>query len=144
MGRTIARDLRSHLSDIEKRIRSIERRVPIVVRGYARRLDDRIRAILAKKGLTIAKLDLAREVALHADRCDVSEELQRLRAHVAEFRKIIASSGLIGRRMDFLTQEMVRETNTIASKGNDAKVAARAVEVKAILEKIREQVENVE
>ena len=94
--------------------------------------------------LDVGRPDLAREVAIYADRCDVSEELQRLGAHTTEFRKILRLKGPIGRRLDFLTQEMVRETNTIASKGNDASISGWAVEIKAEIEKIKEQVENVE
>ena len=143
-GKTIQKDLKGRLDAIDARIRRIRARAPRVIEGYQKRLDDRIKAVLAKKGLEVAQPDLAREVALYSDRCDVSEELQRLGAHVVEFRNILRLKGPIGRRLDFLTQEMMRETNTIASKGNDAAISACAVEVKAEIEKIKEQVENVE
>ena len=143
-GATIERDLQARLSGIEERLDRIRVRTPLVTASYEKRLDDRVQAILTQKGLEVAKPDLAKEVALHADRCDISEELQRLGAHAQEFRKILKIKGQVGRRLDFLTQEMVRETNTIASKGNDAEISACAVEIKAEIEKIKEQVENVE
>jgi uncharacterized protein (TIGR00255 family) len=143
-GATIEKDLRGRLDAIERGAERVRARAPAVVDAYQKKLDERVRALLAQKGLEVGKADLAKEVAVYADRCDVSEEIQRLRAHVAEFRKVTASKGPIGRRLDFLTQEMGREANTIASKGNDAEVSVAAVEIKSELEKIKEQVENVE
>ena len=143
-GASIAKDFEARLQAIEACLLRIAPRVSAVVEAYQKKLDERVRALLAQKGLEVAKPDLAKEVAVYADRCDISEEVQRLRAHTAEFRKIIAGKGQVGRRLDFLTQEMGREANTIASKGNDAEISACAVEIKAELEKIKEQVENVE
>jgi len=143
-GRTIEKDLEGRLRTIESCADRVTNRVPAVVDAYQRKLDERVRALLAQKGLEVAKADLAKEVAVYADRCDISEEVQRLKAHTAEFRKVMATQGPIGRRLDFLTQEMGREANTIASKGNDAEISANAVEIKSELEKIKEQVENVE
>jgi len=143
-GASIDKDLRARLDAVESCAARVRTRVPSVVDAYQKKLDERVRALLAQKGLEVAKADLAKEVAVYADRCDVSEEVQRLHAHVAEFRKVTATKGAIGRRLDFLTQEMGREANTIASKGNDAEVSAAAVEIKSELEKIKEQVENVE
>jgi uncharacterized protein (TIGR00255 family) len=143
-GAAIGRDLRGRLDTIEKRLVRVQERVPSVVETYQKRLDDRVRALLSQKGLDASKPDLAKEIALYADRCDVSEEIQRLRTHTGEFRKTLAGDGQLGRRLDFLTQEMGREANTIASKGNDAEISACAVDIKAELEKIKEQVENIE
>lgn len=143
-GEKIAGAFRNHLDSIEARLGRVQARVPAVVDAYQKRLDDRIQQLLAQRGMEAAKLDIVREVAIHADRCDTSEEIQRLRAHIGEFRKIVAQKGQLGRRLDFLTQEMGRETNTIASKANDGEIAASAVDMKAELEKIKEQVENVE
>lgn len=143
-GEKIAGAFKSHLENIEGRLGKVQSRVPQVVESYQKRLDDRIQQLLTQRGLEAAKLDIVKEVAIHADRCDTSEEIQRLRAHIGEFRKIVAQKGQLGRRLDFLTQEMGRETNTIASKANDGEIAASAVEMKAELEKIKEQVENVE
>jgi uncharacterized protein (TIGR00255 family) len=143
-GGKISDAFKSHLESIEGRLGKVQTRVPNVVEAYQKRLDDRIQQLLAQRGLEAAKLDIVKEVAVHSDRCDTSEEIQRLRAHIGEFRKIIAQKGQLGRRLDFMTQEMGRETNTIASKANDGEIAAHAVEMKAELEKIKEQVENVE
>jgi uncharacterized protein (TIGR00255 family) len=143
-GETIGRDLKARLSTIEDRLERIRERGPSVVEAYQKKLDERIQAILRQKGLEAAQMDVIKEVAIHADRCDVSEEVQRLTAHLAEFRKILGIKGQMGRRLDFLTQEMGRETNTIASKGNDSTISALVVEIKAELEKIKEQVDNLE
>ena len=143
-GVAIARDLKGRLDTIERRLDRVLERVPSVVETYQKRLDDRVRALLSQKGLDASKPDIAKEIALYADRCDVSEEIQRLRTHTGEFRKTLAGNGQVGRRLDFLTQEMGRETNTIASKGNDAEISGCAVDMKAELEKIKEQVENIE
>jgi uncharacterized protein (TIGR00255 family) len=143
-GAKISDALGGHLQTIEGRLVKVQSRVPNVVEAYQKRLDDRIQQLLTQRGLEAAKVDIVKEVAIHADRCDTSEEIQRLRAHIGEFRKIVAQKGQVGRRLDFMTQEMGRETNTIASKANDGEIAASAVEMKAELEKIKEQVENVE
>ena len=143
-GAKISDTLEGHLGNIEGRLGKVQARVPVVVESYQKRLDDRIQQLLAQRGLEAAKVDIVKEVAIHSDRCDTSEEIQRLRSHMGEFRKIIAQKGQLGRRLDFMTQEMGRETNTIASKANDGEIAACAVEMKADLEKIKEQVENVE
>jgi uncharacterized protein (TIGR00255 family) len=143
-GTSIARDFEERLRAIEACLDKVIARGPAVLESYQKKLDARVQALLAQKGLEVAKPDLAKEIAVYADRCDISEECQRLKAHTAEFRKIIAGKGQVGRRLDFLTQEMGREANTIASKGNDAEISACAVEIKSELEKIKEQVENVE
>ena len=143
-GGKISEALTGHLDAIEGRLGKVLSRVPNVVDAYQKRLDDRIQQLLTQRGLEAARVDIVKEVAVHADRCDTSEEIQRLRAHIGEFRKIVAQKGQLGRRLDFMTQEMGRETNTIASKANDGEIAASAVEMKAELEKIKEQVENVE
>ena len=143
-GASIAKDFQARLDAVDACVAKVAARTPVVVEAYQKKLDARVQALLAQKGLETAKPDIAKEVAVYADRCDISEECQRLAAHTAEFRKIIAGKGQVGRRLDFLTQEMGREANTIASKGNDAEISAAAVEIKAELEKIKEQVENVE
>ncbi len=143
-GASIARDLSARLDSIEGLLRRIEARAPLCVESYQKRLDERIRTIMSKKGIDAAPVDVVKEIALYADRCDVSEEVQRLRAHAEEFRKVLRSKGQSGRRLEFIVQEMGREANTIASKGNDAEISSCAVEMKTQLEKIKEQVENVE
>ncbi len=143
-GSGIQKDLESRLKRIEKLARSIQKRTGGVLDKYQRRLETRIKTLLKNKGFDMAKPDILREVAIHADKCDISEELQRLRSHIKQFRTIMKSSGQMGRKLDFLNQEMVRETTTTMAKGNDADISSSAVEIKAELEKIKEQVENIE
>ncbi|MCK4626711.1 MAG: DUF1732 domain-containing protein, partial [Phycisphaerae bacterium] len=87
---------------------------------------------------------LAREVAIFAERCDVAEELSRLGGHIEQFRKIVGNNEQAGRKLDFLAQEMLREANTIASKSNDGQIAMDVVEIKTAIDRIKEQVQNVE
>lgn len=143
-GAAAARDLRARLASIERHLRRVEGRIPASVDAYRRRLEERIRELLVRKGIEAGTVEVLREVAVYADRCDVSEEVHRLRAHMAELRRALGAPGPVGRRLEFLVQEMSREANTIASKGNDAEIASCAVALKAELEKIREQVENIE
>ena len=87
---------------------------------------------------------LAREVAIFAERCDIAEEIARLRVHVEQFRSAVASPEPAGRKLDFIAQEMLREANTIASKANDSRIAQAVVEIKTAVDRIKEQVQNVE
>lgn len=143
-GAAIAKDIEMRLDAIEATVGKIEKRAPAILENYQRKLEDRITALLTQRGLELSKTDVLKEIAVYADKCDVSEELQRLRSHVEQFRKILKQEGAIGRRLDFLTQEMNREANTLTAKSNDAEISIHAVEIKAELEKIKEQSENVE
>jgi uncharacterized protein (TIGR00255 family) len=143
-GAAIRKDIEARLSRIQHLASVVLKRAPAVLEAYQRKLEERIGTLLQQRGLEVAKADVLREVAIYADKCDASEELQRLSSHVDQFRKILASDGQIGRRLDFLTQEMVREANTLTAKSNDAQVSVQAVEIKAELEKIKEQAENIE
>ena len=143
-GESIRKDIDARLTNVLKLVAQIQERAPVVLETYQKKLEDRIAALLTQRGLEFAKVDLLKEIAVYADKCDVSEELQRLTSHVDQFRKILTGEGPIGRRLDFLTQEMAREANTITSKCGDSKISSHAVEMKAELEKIKEQVENVE
>jgi uncharacterized protein (TIGR00255 family) len=87
---------------------------------------------------------LMQEIAIFADRCDITEELVRARSHLEQFRTYLSSDDGVGRRLDFLLQEINREINTMSSKASDSSISARGVEMKAELEKVREQVQNVE
>ena len=143
-GVGIRRDILARLDTIGSAAAQIRTRAPLVLQAYQKKLDERITSIVAARGFDTSKADLAKEIALFADKSDISEELQRLEAHVGSFREIVDENGSIGRRLDFLTQEMVRETNTLASKGGDAPISEAAVRIKSELEKIKEQAENVE
>ena len=116
----------------------------MVVQVYHKRLTDRIQALVLEQGVTIEPGDLIREVAILADRCDISEEIVRLRAHLTQYVAIIEEPESSGRKLEFLLQEIGREINTIGSKANDIEISRAVVDVKALLEKIREMVQNVE
>ena len=143
-GVGIRKDMTARLALIEAAAAQIRTRAPQVLEAYQKKLDERITALVAARGFETSKADFAKEIALYADKSDISEELQRLEAHVQNCREILDEEGSIGRRLDFLTQEMVRETNTLASKGGDAGISEAAVRIKSELEKIKEQSENVE
>jgi uncharacterized protein (TIGR00255 family) len=129
------------LDDIEARVRSVEARLPEVLARIRDRLAERV-AALGAPGADPARLE--QEIALIAQRIDVSEELDRLRAHVAEFRDNLRAAEPVGRRLDFLVQEFNREANTLGSKSADAETTREAVELKVLIEQLREQVQNVE
>ncbi len=140
-GRELAVDLAKRLGAMETAIGRVQAQLPKVVEQYQRRLLTRV-AELA--GLPVAPERLAQEVALFAERCDVTEEVVRLGSHLKQFRAHMKAGGAVGRTLDFLVQEMGREINTIGSKANDAAISADVVALKGELEKIREQVQNVE
>ncbi len=146
-GRTLERDLLARLQEVEGRLRTIRQRLPAIVDERAVRLQERVKRLLEGAGAGRDSVDqsrLAQEVALLADRSDVSEELTRLDSHLDQFRAFLRKTEPVGRSLDFLLQEMNREINTIGSKVGDTMVTQEVVAVKAELEKIREQVQNVE
>lgn len=145
-GAMLATELASRLSEIENRIPTIESESASVAEEHTRRLTKRINEMLAKTDSQI-ELDqarLAQEVAYLVDRADISEEIARLRSHIEHFREIVKEETEAGKRLDFLTQELNREANTIASKTNNMTVKENALAIKSEIEKIREQVQNVE
>lgn len=141
-GRALVRDLGQRLRLIEKALRHIQSRVPAMVRGYQARLNERIERLT--QGVKLDPARLAQEVAVFAERSDVSEELTRLKSHLNQFRTMMQGRESIGRSLDFLIQEMNREVNTIGSKASDASIAMKVVGIKSELEKLREQVQNIE
>lgn len=143
-GASMATDLEANIASLRKLVEIVERRAPEVVPVYRQRLSDRIGKILAEQGATLNDVDLLREVALFADRCDISEETVRFRSHLAQFEAAMQSEESCGRKLDFLTQELFRETNTMGSKANDADITRSVVEMKTVIERIREMVQNVE
>jgi len=145
-GAAIDADLRRRLLAIEALAAEVEARADEVVQQAKDRLRRRAEQLQEETGL-LDRARLHQEVVLAADRMDVTEEVVRLRSHVAQFRSTLDEAGRqepVGRRLDFLVQEMVREANTIGSKAGDAAVAHRSVDLKTELERIREQVQNVE
>ena len=143
-GSAMALDLEQNLTAITTLLGTIEARVPEVAAAYQSRLLERINSLLEEHALTIAPADVVREVGLFVDRSDISEELVRLRSHVEQFRAEMALDEPQGRKLDFLTQEMFREANTIGSKSNDNEVATGAIAIKTTIERMREMIQNVQ
>jgi len=129
---------------IESHLAVVTERAPLIVGEYRQRLEEKIRALLEDRGVTVADGDLIREVAVFADRCDVTEELARLASHLTQYGNLVRAGGTIGRRLEFILQEMLRETNTIGAKANDYAIAERVVEIKAEIDRLKEQVQNLE
>jgi uncharacterized protein (TIGR00255 family) len=145
-GEILHKELNFRLLEIENRLPTIESESDKVGEEYRVRLTKKVNDFLSKAELQI-EIDqgrLAQEVAFLADRSDISEEIQRLKSHIEQFRQIMADEKDVGKRLDFLTQELNREANTIASKTNNLIVKENALAIKSEIEKIREQVQNVE
>ena len=116
---------------------------PDVIKSYAERLKKRVKTLT--DGIELDESKLIQEVAIMSDRCDITEEVVRLRSHISQFNELLnTESGAVGRKLDFLLQEMNREVNTIGSKGNDPEISRQVVDMKAEIERIKEQVQNVE
>jgi uncharacterized protein (TIGR00255 family) len=144
-GRRMADELLALRNAIAAELDQIRQRVPEVTRGYRERLLERVRSVIAEHPVTLQAEDVIKEVAVFADRTDISEEVVRLASHLDQFRDVVLhDEDGPGRKMEFLVQEMGRETNTIGSKAGDVQISRHVVEVKAILEKVRELIQNVE
>ncbi len=141
-GDALAKDIREHLATVKERCGDIRERLPEARRLLTERMRERILEIADSVEVDEGRLE--QEMIYAAERGDISEELSRLDSHVVQFREMLESEGPIGRKLDFLTQEMNREANTISSKSIDLTLTQSAVEVKSAIEKIREQVQNVE
>lgn len=143
-GAALAADLKSQCQAVAAALDRIAARAPQVAEGYRQRLFDRVSEALSQFKVSIEPADLVREACLFVDRSDISEEIVRLRSHLAQFHATMAAEEGAGRKLEFITQEMGREANTIGSKANDAEISLAVVDVKTALERIREQIQNVE
>ena len=146
-GKALADDLSGHLNLIMERMKRIGERAPAVIEEYHIRLRGRMDELLSKAELKADETLLIREVAVFAERADISEEVSRMAGHVAQFQEIIHNGNdaePVGRTLDFLAQEMLREANTIGSKSNDAQISRAMIEAKSAIDRIKEQVQNVE
>ena len=141
-GEKLAADLLSHLSVLEGIRADIVKRAPESVKESNEKMKNRIRELL--DGANYDEARLLTECAVFADKADISEELARLDSHFAQFKKILKEDVPVGRKLDFLVQEMNREVNTIGSKCNDSEIAKQVIEAKSFVEKIREQIQNIE
>ena len=145
-GQVLEQDLDKQLSTIKDHLAYINERAPEIVLEYQNRLRQRMQGLLAELGKKVAEEDLLREVAIFAERTDIAEEISRLAGHLEQFGELVgrAANEPIGRTLDFLAQEMLREANTIASKCLDGDTSRRIVEVKGAIDRIKEQVQNAE
>jgi len=141
-GEAIERDFIQRLGLIEGCIREIKERSPAVVQEYRKKIHQRIEQML--QGVQIDEGRVIQEVALFADRSDITEEVVRALSHLDQFRSIMSQDDAVGRKLEFLLQELHREINTISSKSSDSFISIKTVELKSELEKLREQVQNVE
>ena len=145
-GASIARELERFGEVIRVALLAVSQRAPYATNAYQDRLRARMNSLLAEVGATAAETDLLREVAVFAERSDIAEEVVRLTGHLAQFSRVIAATDAepAGRTLDFLSQEMLREANTIASKSQDIEIAHRVVEMKTVIDRIKEQAANAE
>ncbi|NOX59980.1 MAG: YicC family protein [Planctomycetes bacterium] len=143
-GNALRADLLDNCETIRALTQEIAKLAPSVIEEYHTRLQERVSHLLSVAKLDVDKETLLREVAVYADRCDISEETSRLDSHLSQFSEMCQSEGAVGRKLDFLAQEMLRETNTIGSKSNNAAIARNVVEVKGAIDRLKEQIQNVE
>ncbi len=141
-GEHLKRDLLGKLDYMERLVAEVEERSPQVVSEYRAKLEDKIQEVLS--GISIDESRIAAEVTIFADKVCVDEEAVRLRSHICNTRKELTEGGSIGRKLDFIAQEMNREANTILSKANDLEISQRAIALKTEVEKVREQIQNIE
>ncbi len=143
-GQAMAQELLQLRDQIARELDHIRQRIPIVAVAYRDRLLERVRALMNELDVQIDRSDLIKEVSIFAERSDIAEEVVRLASHLGQFQEIVNEPESAGRKLEFLTQEMFRETNTIGSKASDVEISQHVVEIKGALEKIRELVQNVE
>jgi uncharacterized protein (TIGR00255 family) len=145
-GQSLEEDLDGQLTKIAEHLSHIKERAPEIVNEYQTRLRQRMEALFSEVGANVSEPDTLREVAIFAEKTDIAEEISRLDGHLDQFREIIGGpeNEPIGRTLDFLAQEMLRESNTIASKCLDGETSRRIVEIKGAVDRIKEQVQNAE
>jgi uncharacterized protein (TIGR00255 family) len=141
-GESLTKDLQQRLGYITEQLQMIKQQFPLRLRAFLTRLQDRLRSLL--EGMETDPTRFQQEVAFLAERTDITEEIVRAESHLVQFRNLLEGNEPVGRKMDFLLQEIHREVNTVSAKVNDAEISQRVVEIKSELEKIREQVQNVE
>jgi uncharacterized protein (TIGR00255 family) len=143
-GRTMVVELQASLGRISEELATVAQHAPETVAEYRQKLLERVRQALGEAGVSLRPDDVIREVSIYADRSDINEEITRMRAHLAQFESFLQEPVSPGRKLEFLSQEMHREVNTIGSKSGSARIARSVVEMKAAVERIREILQNVE
>lgn len=141
-GEKIAIDLLKRINNIDAIVKEISQLSTGLIEEYVVKLENRIKEIL--KTEQVDKTRLAQEVVIYSDKCSIEEELTRLNSHIAQFKYLLNSEDAIGKKLDFLIQEMNRETNTIGSKSVNLEITNKVIDIKTILEDIREQIQNIE
>jgi len=141
-GKKLENDLLLKGEFIEKKLKEVKKRAPEVVKEYKYKLENRIKELMEQKLLDENRISM--EVALFADRCSIDEEIVRLQSHIDQMRETLRLQEPVGRKLDFLIQEMIREVNTIGSKANDLVIIKEVLEIKSEIEKMREQIQNIE
>jgi len=143
-GTNIEQDLLARVDKLQTYVATVEERAPQILVEYREKLLSRMRELLGAVGAEPDETRLLQETAIFADRTNFTEEIVRLKSHLAQFHTTVKSSEAVGRKLDFIVQEINRETNTIASKANDSNIANVVVEIKSEIEKVREQIQNIE
>lgn len=143
-GRGLAQDLFAHCERMRGCLEVIRGRVPLVVQEYRDRLRVRVEQLIANSNVELAEEDLLKEVSIYAERSDISEELSRLEGHLEQFAAQIAGAEPAGRKLEFISQEMLREANTMGSKTGDPAIAHQIIEIKSAVDRVKEQVQNAE
>lgn len=143
-GEALLADLLGHCRTIEEQVGRVEARKDTVVQEFQKRLTVRVNELLNAAKMAVNEQDLIREVALFAERSDISEEIARLRSHIEQFRRMADCENHAGRKLEFIAQEMLREANTIGAKANDIEIGQAMVEIKSAIDRVKEQVQNVE
>ena len=141
-GNRIKQDLFVRINKVEELVNSIFKYSTGLIEEYVVKLKERIKEILMTN--VVDEVRLAQEIVIYADKCSIEEELTRLRSHIMQFKNLLETKDSIGKKLDFLVQEMNRETNTIASKSVKLEITDLAIEIKTIMEDIREQIQNIE
>jgi uncharacterized protein (TIGR00255 family) len=141
-GNALAKDIQTRLERITRQLKEIKAQLPSYVEAYQNRLRERLQSLLG--GIEVDPGRLQQEIALLAERTDITEEIVRAESHLGQFALLFNEKESVGRKMDFLLQEIHREVNTVSAKANDAEISQKVVEIKSELEKIREQVQNIE
>jgi len=141
-GKNMEADICEHLDNLESNLHAVEKRYPDIVSEYRARLEKKINEVL--QDVNVEETRIIAEAAIYAERTDIGEETVRLASHIKEFRKAIKTDQPIGKKLDFMIQEMNRETNTMGSKANDVEISKIIVDMKSEIEKIREQIQNIE
>ena len=141
-GKKIAQDLNDRINDIEGKVQKISSLSTGLIDEYVVKLKTRIKELLQDQEVDESRL--AQEVVIYADKCSIQEEVTRLNSHIYQFRELLNSNEAVGKKLDFMIQEMNRETNTIGSKANNLEITNDVIDIKTRIENIREQVQNIE